>query len=114
MRLHARNQAHIATAPAGAGRGGREILSLSVFGVIALTLIAQPAAGSGAGTDEAAMAVATGDQPAPVAARALALIENRRVLSYPLEHVWPTAIRYLRIIHPDICEGQYSSLRGRG
>ena len=29
--------------------------------------------------------------------QALALIENRRVLSYPLEQVWPTAIRYLRI-----------------
>ncbi|PRP99048.1 hypothetical protein [Enhygromyxa salina] len=27
----------------------------------------------------------------------LALIENRRVLSYPLDQVWPTAIRYLRI-----------------
>jgi hypothetical protein len=25
------------------------------------------------------------------------LVENRRVLSYPFEHVWPTAIRYLRV-----------------
>ena len=29
--------------------------------------------------------------------RPLALIENRRVISYPFDHVWPTAIRYLRI-----------------
>lgn len=97
MRLHARNEPNIATAPAGPRRGGREILSLSVFGVIALTLIAQPASGSGAGTDAATTALASESSPAPAAARPLALIENRRVLSYPFEQVWPTAIRYLRI-----------------
>jgi hypothetical protein len=70
---------------------------LSVFGVIALTLIAQPASGSGAGTDVVAPSIATEGQPAPAAARPLALLENRRVLSYPFEQVWPTAIRYLRI-----------------
>jgi hypothetical protein len=90
MRLHARNEAHKAAAPAGSRRGAREILSLSVFGVIALTLIAQPASGSGAGTDVASEAAAA-------TARPLAFIENRRVLSYPFDQVWPTAIRYLRI-----------------
>lgn len=97
MRLHARNEPNIATAPAGPRRVVREILPLSVFGVIALTLIAQPASGSGAGTDAAAPALASESDPAPAAARPLALIENRRVLSYPFEQVWPTAIRYLRI-----------------
>ncbi|HVH97373.1 MAG TPA: hypothetical protein VM869_01630, partial [Enhygromyxa sp.] len=65
--------------------------------MIALTLIAQPASGSGAGTDATATALASESSPAPAAARPLALIENRRVLSYPFEQVWPTAIRYLRI-----------------
>jgi hypothetical protein len=97
MRLHAPNEANIATAPAGSRRGGREILSLSVFGVIALTLIAQPASGSGAGTDVATPSLDAGSQAAPAAARPFAMIENRRVLSYPIEQVWPTAIRYLRI-----------------
>jgi hypothetical protein len=29
--------------------------------------------------------------------RTFALIENRRVLSYPIDQVWPTTIRYLRL-----------------
>lgn len=65
-----------------------------VMGVIALTLVAIPALESGAQTLESSAA----DNPEPVAAaRPLLLIENRRVLSYPIDHVWPTAIRYLRI-----------------
>ncbi len=32
-----------------------------------------------------------------MATQPLALIENRRVLSYPFDQVWPTAIRYLRV-----------------
>jgi hypothetical protein len=51
----------------------------TVLGVIALGLVGVPALESGARTAEAAM------------------IENRRVLSYPIDQVWPTAIRYLRI-----------------
>ncbi|MFO7564794.1 MAG: hypothetical protein R6X02_19275 [Enhygromyxa sp.] len=70
---------------------------MSVIAVIALTLIAQPARGSGAGPDDREPALETVDHAAPAAARPLALIENRRILSYPFEQVWPTAIRYLRI-----------------
>jgi hypothetical protein len=97
MRLHGRNEPNIATAPAGSRRGGREILSLSVFGVIALTLIAPPARGSGASPDESMASGDSDNAAAPMAARPLALIETRRVLSYPFDQVWPTTIRYLRI-----------------
>jgi hypothetical protein len=65
--------------------------------VIALTLIAPAARGSGAGADLVKPSLDLENQAAPAAARPLALIENRRVLSYPFEQVWPTAIRYLRI-----------------
>src|SRR5690606_31347134 len=51
--------------------------------------------GSGAGADVDARSLEGRDGPAPAAA--FALLENRRVLSYPFEQVWPTAIRYLRI-----------------
>jgi hypothetical protein len=64
----------------------------SVIGVIALTLVTIPALESGARTLEAS------ENAGPVAAaQPLLLIENRRMLSYPIDHVWPTAIRYLRI-----------------
>jgi hypothetical protein len=59
-----------------------------VFGVIALTLVTIPALESGARMPDAA-SMDTGLPPL--------LIENRRMLSYPIDHVWPTAIRYLRI-----------------
>lgn len=62
-----------------------------------LTLIAQPAHGSGAGPDDHVTRLMREDKLAPAAGRPLALIENRRILSYPIEQVWPTAIRYLRI-----------------
>jgi hypothetical protein len=71
----------------------RGIVPRTVVGVIALTLMAVPAFESGARTRE-------GSRDAELqaaAARPLALIENRRVLSYPMDQVWPTAIRYLRI-----------------
>jgi hypothetical protein len=97
MRLLGRDEPHIATAPAGTRRRTPKILSCAVFGVIALTLIAQPAVGSGARADASEPAIDVGAGPAQAAARPLALIENRRVLSYPFEQVWPTAIRYLRI-----------------
>lgn len=79
-------QANIATAR------WRSLSARGVFGAIALTLVTVPAVESGARarpSDAQLVAAAT--------ARPLALIENRRVLSYPLEQVWPTAIRYLRI-----------------
>lgn len=64
------------------------------MGVIALTLVAIPALESGAQTLESSAR----ENPEPVAAaRPLLMIENRRMLSYPIDHVWPTAIRYLRI-----------------
>jgi hypothetical protein len=94
MRPLGHDQTHIATAPPSSRRTPWGILTVSVIGVIALTVIAQPARGSGAGADDDA--AAQDDQPAPVAA-SMALIENRRLLSYPFEQVWPTAIRYLRI-----------------
>jgi len=68
-----------------------------VFGVIALTLIAPAAQGSGAGTDVLKAPRDLVGHLAPTAARPLALIENRRVLSYPFEQVWPTSVRFLRI-----------------
>jgi hypothetical protein len=57
-------------------------------GVIALTLVTIPALESGAQTLEASV------QASPLP---MMMIENRRMLSYPIDHVWPTAIRYLRI-----------------
>jgi hypothetical protein len=36
------------------------------------------------------------DEP-ETASMATLMVENRRVLSYPFEQVWPTAIRYLRV-----------------
>ncbi len=68
-----------------------------MFGAIALTLLAQPARGSGAAVDAAGALLDDALEPAQLATRPLALIENRRVLSYPFEPVCPTAIRYLRI-----------------
>jgi hypothetical protein len=61
-------------------------------GVIALTLMTIPALESGAQT------LGASENTEPVAAaQPLLMIENRRMLSYPIDHVWPTAIRYLRI-----------------
>ncbi len=97
MRLRGRNEPNIATAPAANPRRVPKLRSGAVFGVIALTLFAQPAQGSGAGADAHDPTVVLRDAPAQAATRPLALIENRRVLSYPFEQVWPTAIRYLRI-----------------
>jgi hypothetical protein len=64
------------------------------MGVIALTFVAVPTFESDArhGGQAGGQAEAAG-----IAAPVLALIENRRVLSYPIDQVWPTAIRYLRI-----------------
>jgi hypothetical protein len=82
------SQANIATQALGFG-------PRVVLGVLALALVAMPALESGAQTldrvpDTAQTVVA--EQTA-----ASMLIENRRMLSYPIEQVWPTAIRYLRI-----------------
>jgi hypothetical protein len=69
-----------------------------VIGVIALTIATVPAIESGARASTGArLTTAVADIAAGLAARPLALIENRRVLSYPIDQVWPTAIRYLRI-----------------
>lgn len=97
MRLLARDEPNIAASPTRTRRHKGEILPCAVFGVIALTLIAQPARGSGAEADGVEHALEPDGEPAQVAARPLALIENRRLLSYPFAQVWPTAIRYLRI-----------------
>ncbi|WP_106395130.1 hypothetical protein [Enhygromyxa salina] len=58
--------------------------------MIALTLVAGPAI-------ETRASQTSDEATAAVVARPLALLENRRVLSYPIDQVWPTAIRYLRI-----------------
>lgn len=98
MRLRGPVEPHIANAPNATRRWTPEIPSLAVVGVIALTLFAQPAQGSGAGHDDPDFALIDGGAlVAEASSRPLALIENRRVLSYPIEQVWPTAIRYLRI-----------------
>jgi hypothetical protein len=65
-----------------------------MFGAIALTLVSIPALESGAQT----LMLETAENGERVAAgMPLLMIENRRMLSYPIDHVWPTAIRYLRI-----------------
>jgi hypothetical protein len=93
---------HIANAPPSHGglpeRRSPRLGRGWVFGVIALTGLAQPAQSSGASLDPLADALEVTAPAAPLAASGIiALIENRRVLSYPFEQVWPTAIRYLRI-----------------
>jgi hypothetical protein len=75
------SQANIATRAVVRARGPRLVL-----GVIALTLVTVPALESGAQT----LGASAPTWP-------LLMIENRRMLSYPIDHVWPTAIRYLRI-----------------
>jgi hypothetical protein len=61
-----------------------------VFGVVALTLVTIPALESAQARDPAVETESAAGLP-PL------LIENRRTLSYPLDQVWPTAIRYLKI-----------------
>jgi hypothetical protein len=67
-----------------------------LIGVIALTLVTIPALESGAQMIDSADLVENAE-PAAAVGKPLLLIENRRMLSYPIDHVWPTAIRYLRI-----------------
>lgn len=66
----------------------RKISPWLVTGAVALTFVTLPALES----------VAFGQGPlAAASARPFALIVNRRVLSYPIDQVWPTALRYLRV-----------------
>jgi hypothetical protein len=105
MRLLASLEPHKATCRTPSRRPAPRILGLAVLAVTALTGSAYAARDTGAGHDESASAepetraraIDDATEPAPAAARPLALLENRRVLSYPLAQVWPTAIRYLRI-----------------
>lgn len=92
-------QANKATAPTAARGPLRRLAWGSVFGAITLTFVAAPAAESGAHDEHRAPALTSTATTTPTAtgARPLALIENRRLLSYPIDQVWPTAIRYLRI-----------------
>lgn len=100
------SQANIATPPsAPLGRRERQLRrfraltgrSKALIGVLTLTILAIPTLEAGA----RAVGVADHPQTLPstmgLVAAPLALIENRRVLSYPFDQVWPTAIRYLRI-----------------
>lgn len=66
-----------------------------LIGVIALTLVTIPALESGAQMIDSADLAEDAERAA--VGQPLLLIENRRMLSYPIDHVWPTAIRYLRI-----------------
>jgi hypothetical protein len=77
-------QTNIATPTARRVPGPRLLV-----GVMALTLVGIPALESGAQTSVLAAEAEAGLPPL--------LIENRRTLSYPIDQVWPTAIRYLRI-----------------
>jgi len=76
-----RVQANIPRLP---GARTRQIAVRVAGGAIALTVLTAPIR-----------------EPAPgyadTAAATSALIENRRVMSYPLDQVWPTAIRYLKV-----------------
>jgi hypothetical protein len=82
-----RSQTNIATSVARWRIPGPRL----VFGVIALTLVAIPALESAQARAPVADVVAVDAELPPL------LIENRRTLSYPLDQVWPTAIRYLKI-----------------
>ncbi|KIG12765.1 hypothetical protein DB30_01026 [Enhygromyxa salina] len=68
-----------------------------MVGALALTVLAIPTLAIGARAG--ALAEPTHSSPSTMAfgVAPLALIENRRLLSYPLDQVWPAAIRYLRI-----------------
>jgi hypothetical protein len=102
MRLLASLESHKATCRAQTRRPSPLILGLALVATATLTGSAWAARGPGAGhdarTEPEDLAIDDGSlEPDSAAARPLALIENRRVLSYPLDQVWPTAIRYLRI-----------------
>lgn len=60
--------------------------------VAAVTLVTISSTGGAVAVAKAAPL----DEPATTSMATL-LVENRRVLSYPFEQVWPTAIRYLRV-----------------
>jgi hypothetical protein len=94
MRHGGYDQPNKATEPAGPRLSSRGIGPRFVFGVIALTLIAQPSAGFGASVEARPAPLV---EVAPAATGPFALIENRRILSYPMDQVWTTTIRYLRI-----------------
>ena len=84
-----RRETHIAADSASPRRRLRQISSRVALSAVALTFVTLPAIESVALGKEAPVVAAS--------ARPLALIENRRVLSYPLEQVWPAAIRYLKV-----------------
>ena len=101
-------QANIATHPSAPPgrrerqlhRSGRSSRSRTLLGGLALTILAIPALETGARAGELAelpRVLRKVPAVAGMVAAPLALIENRRVLSYPIDQVWPTAIRYLRI-----------------
>lgn len=60
----------------------------SLVAAITLVAISEGAVG---------VAKAASMEPSHEGPIAAAMMENRRVLSYPFEQVWPTAIRYLRV-----------------
>lgn len=103
MPVQGKNEGHKAASPTAAGHRRKKIAHAAQTAVVALTLVAIPGAwttaapgshessGSSGSSEPAARSVAA------VGARPIALLENRRILSYPMDQVWTTAIRYLRI-----------------
>ncbi len=76
-------RAHTAPPPHATRVSGHQITRTIQFATIALVLAVVPAHESKAGVT--------------MLAGPLAMLEHRRILSYPLDQVWTTAIRYLRI-----------------
>jgi hypothetical protein len=81
--------AGVAASPAGklASRPHRFATAAALAGLVALLGPSQ--AGARAELSEAASV--------GIAAAPLALLQTKRTLSYPYEHVWPASIRYLRV-----------------
>lgn len=71
----------------GSASRRRQISLRLVAGAVGLTFVTIPALES----------VALGQEATAHAAATQAMLENRRVMSYPIDQVWPTAIRYLRV-----------------
>lgn len=78
-----------ANIPPALRRRSRQIAVHVAGGAVALTVLTAPTFEPAPSGPSAIHSQAS--------ARPLALLENRRVISYPMQHAWPTAIRYLKV-----------------